>query len=124
MVHVSGYLNLTGQLDSSSPEAIILNPIISKIFQKAILKGLYEFVLKHKFLKLEQFGSNKSNTTFLARFNLLTIQLIIQERINELYNTYVLIADIFLDMSKDFVNHNVLLCIIITMVFEDKLMIG
>lgn len=110
MVHVSGYLNLTGQLDSSSPEAIILNPIISKIFQKAILKGLYEFVLKHKFLKSQQFGSNKSNTTFLAsRFNLLTIQLIIQERINELYNTYVLIADIFLDMSKDFVNHNVLL---------------
>lgn len=83
---------------------ITMVPILSKIFEKAMLIRLNNFLCTHDILCKEQFGFRKGNSTALAIFNLVKI---VTDGINE-GNPAVCL---FLDMSKafDFMNHSKLL---------------
>lgn len=90
--------------DMSNYRPVTLIPIISKIFEKIMLKRLQDFATRYGILIKEQFGFRQNSTTSLACFNLVKL-------ITEAINDKLPITAIFLDMSKafDFVDHRLLL---------------
>lgn len=83
---------------------ITLIPILSKVFEKCMLKRLMNFCTKFNIIKKEQFGFQKEKSTTLAIFNLINN---ILTNLNKDYLT----TGLFIDLSKafDFVSHEILL---------------
>lgn len=90
--------------DVNNFRPVTLIPILSKIFEKAMLKRINDFFEKHRILNQQQFGFRKGRSTQLACFDLV-------KAITESLNDKTPIVAIFLDMSKafDFVEHTILL---------------
>ncbi|KAL0861481.1 hypothetical protein ABMA27_009011 [Loxostege sticticalis] len=84
---------------------ITLVPILSKVFEKAMLQRLDSFLSKNNILDQSQFGFRKGSSTTHACFSLV-------KKITESLNNKEAVVGIFLDMSKafDFVCHSRLLC--------------
>ncbi|KAL0861132.1 hypothetical protein ABMA27_009630 [Loxostege sticticalis] len=91
--------------DPSNYRPITLVPILSKIFEKAMLVRLLGFLDKHNILHEDQFGFRKNSSTALAGFNLIQI---VTESINNGKNP---VLALFMDLSKafDYVDHCILL---------------
>lgn len=90
--------------DPNNYRPIALIPIVSKIFEKAMITRLNEFLSKHDILRTEQYGFRKGYSTELACFDFV-------KSVTEAVNEKVPIMSIFLDMSRafDVVNHSKLL---------------
>lgn len=83
---------------------VALIPVFSKIFEKAMLNRLHNYVIKNDVLKTDQFGFIKKSSTTLAGFNLI-------KEITNALNDKDHVAAIFLDMTRafDYVKHDILL---------------
>lgn len=90
--------------DPNNYRPISILSVFSKVFEKAMLARLNNFLEKYRILNNSQFGFRKNSSTSLACFHLV-------KYITESINEKTPIVSIFLDMSKafDFVNHKLLL---------------
>lgn len=90
--------------DVNNYRPIALTPVLSKIFEKIMLKRLVNFLDKYKVLTPEQFGFRKNRSTQLAAFTLINN---IITNINHKIPTSALLLD--LSKAFDFVDHTILL---------------
>jgi hypothetical protein len=90
--------------DVNNYRPITLIPILSKVFEKCMLKRIINFCDKFEIIKKEQYGFQKGKSTTLAIFSLLKV---IVTNINK--NNFT--TGLFFDLSKafDFVSHKLLL---------------
>lgn len=90
--------------DPNNYRQITLIPILSKLFEKCMLKRLLNYCDKYKIISNEQFGFQKRKSTSLAIFTL------IRTVLTNLNNNYFT-TGLFFDLSKafDFVAHDLLL---------------
>lgn len=90
--------------DKNNYRPIALTPVLSKIFEKLMLKRMVNFLDKYDILAPEQFGFRKYRSTQLATFTLIN-------RIINNINCKIPTSALLLDLSKafDFVDHSMLI---------------
>lgn len=90
--------------DMNNYRPITLIPILSKIYEKVIIKRIHSFIASNNILTEEQYGFRKGHSTTLACYNLM-------QYVIECINQKIPVVALFLDMTKafDFVPHKRLL---------------
>ncbi|KAL0868710.1 hypothetical protein ABMA27_008153 [Loxostege sticticalis] len=90
--------------DMGNYRPITLVSVLSKVFEKAMLKRLNDFISSCDILQPEQFGFRKGSSTSLACFEFV-------KYVTECINNNTPVLSLFLDMSCafDYVNHDKLL---------------
>lgn len=101
---ISPLFKKNNRKEISNYRPITLVPILSKIFERAMLNRMVSFFEKHNIISKEQNGFQKNKSTTLAAYSLV-------KSVIESIDSKIPVVSVFFDMSRAFdsVNHDILL---------------